>query len=176
MPTKRPSLKTVTATEPAPGAIQVTASKRSEDAPVGSEDRDFLDLAQKRFRTSSDSESRMRVEQLLDQQFMAGNQWPDNIKADRDTDMRPCITVNRLPVFKRLVTNQQREAKPAIQVNPVDSAGDPAVAEVFQGIIRQIEIASDADIAYDTACDSQVTIGRGFIRIVVEWDDIDTWQ
>lgn len=155
----------------------VTAAK-SPDSPTkpGTVKAEFLRLARDRFHASADAEARMRVEQLMDQRFMAGEQWPSNVKADRDTDGRPCLTSNRLPVFKRLITNQQRASKPAIQINPIDSQSDPKVAEVFQGIIRQIEIASNADIAYDTACDHQVTIGRGFFRLLVDWDDIDPWQ
>lgn len=156
--------------------VQVVAEKHVDSAPVGLPEQEFLETAYARFRASADNESRMRAEQILDQEFMSGEQWPANVKGDREADGRACLTVNRLPVFKRQITNQQREAKPAIQINPVDSFGDPKVAEVLQGIIRQIELNSDADVAYDTACDSQVTIGRGFFRLIVEWDDIETWQ
>ena len=111
-----------------------------------------------------------------DQRFRDADQWPANIKADRDSDQRPCLTINRLPIFIRQVTNQQRQSRPAIQINPVDSSSDPDTAEVIQGIVRHIETQSNADVAYDTACDHQVTIGRGFIRIVIDWSDVNPWE
>jgi hypothetical protein len=38
-------------------------------------------------------------------------------------------------------------------------------------MIRHIEYMSDADVAYDTACDNQVTYGEGYIRILTEYCD-----
>jgi hypothetical protein len=161
---------------PEPGAIAVSVPRYRDQPARGTADEEFLTLARQRFHTVADSESQMRTEQIIDQRFMASEQWPDVVKADRDQDGRPCLTINRLPVFKSQVTNQQRQAKPSIQINPVDSRSDPKTAEVLQGIIRHIENQSYADIAYDTACDSQVTIGRGYFRVVVEWDEVNPWQ
>lgn len=45
------------------------------------------------------------------------------------------------------------------------------MAEVFNGVIRHIEYTSDADVAYDTACENQVTYGEGYIRILTEYCD-----
>jgi hypothetical protein len=43
------------------------------------------------------------------------------------------------------------------------------VAEIFNGVVRHIEYMSDADVAYDTACDNQVTYGEGYIRLLTEY-------
>jgi hypothetical protein len=51
-----------------------------------------------------------------------------------------------------------------------------AVAEVFDGIIRHIEYMSDADVAYDTACDNQVVYGEGYIRILTEYTRDDSFD
>jgi hypothetical protein len=55
-------------------------------------------------------------------------------------------------------TAQQRK------VIPADDNADVEVAEVFNGMIRHIEYISDADVAYDTACENQVSYGEGYIR------------
>lgn len=165
--------------EPEPGRISVTAPKdptKISSKTARSDASEFLALARKRFRTCSEAEGKLRHEQQIDQRFMASEQWPDQVRADREQDGRPCLTINRLPVFKRQVTNQQRQSKPAVQVNPVDSKADPKTAEVFQGIIRHIEIKSSADVAYDTACDHQVTIGRGYFRLIIDWSESDPWK
>lgn len=137
---------------------------------------DFLSTARKRFLLSSQAEAKLREKMRDDQRFRDADQWPANVKSERESDQRPCLTINRLPVFIRQVTNQQRQSKPSIQINPVDSGSDPETAEVLQGIIRHIEIQSQADVAYDTACDHQVTMGRGFVRIVVEWSELNPWE
>jgi hypothetical protein len=58
---------------------------------------------------------------------------------------------------------------PQRQGHPADDNADVAVAEIFNGIIRHIEYMSDADVAYDTACDNQVTYGEGYIRLLTEY-------
>jgi hypothetical protein len=50
------------------------------------------------------------------------------------------------------------------------------VAEIFDGMVRHIEYISDADVAYDTACDNQVTYGEGYIRILTEYAREDSFD
>ena len=95
-----------------------------------------------------------------------GEQWPEAIRRAREQEGRPCLTLNRLPAFIRQVVNEARQNRPAITCHPVDSAADPATAEVLNGLIRNIEQSSDADVAYDTALDFAVTCGFGVLRIV----------
>jgi hypothetical protein len=45
------------------------------------------------------------------------------------------------------------------------------MADVFNGVIRHIEYISDADVAYDTACENQVSYGEGYIRLLTEYCD-----
>lgn len=161
---------------PERGTVGASVSLASIAAPSQTDAIEFLATARKRFQVVQQAEARLREKMRDDQRFRDADQWPANIKADRDADMRPCLTINRLPVFIRQVTNQQRQSKPAIQINPVDSGSDKETAEVLQGIIRHIENQSNADVAYDTACDHQVTMGRGYIRIIVDWSDSNPWE
>lgn len=142
--------------------------------PATDADKTLIETARKRFRTIVDAESDLRREMLEDRKFRAGEQWKLEDRKAREEDGRPCLTVNRLPQFIRLVTNQQRQSRPAIQINPVDSGSDPDTAEVFQGIIRHIETSSDAEVAYDTACEHQVEMGRGFWRVLTKYYDDDS--
>ena len=43
-------------------------------------------------------------------------------------------------------------------------------------MVRHIEYMSDADVAYDTACENQVTYGEGYIRILTEYCDEDSFD
>ena len=136
----------------------------------------FLQLAQQRFRTVVEAEAMLRQNMLDDLRFRASEQWPPHIKSMREQDNRPCLTVNRLPQFIRQGTNNQRASRPAVQVKPAGSNANVAVAEVLQGIVRHIETKSDADVAYTTAGEHQVTMGRGYVRIVTDYVADDPLQ
>jgi hypothetical protein len=76
----------------------------------------------------------------------------------------------------RQVTNEQRQNRPTGKVIPADDRADVRVAEIFDGMVRHIEYISDADVAYDTACDNQVTYGEGYIRILTEYAREDSFD
>jgi hypothetical protein len=130
-----------------------------------SEDEKLLEEARARFKLAAEAENEYRIHAIDDLNFRVGNQWPDQIKRDRDADNRPCLVINRLPQFIRQITNEQRLNRPAIKIGPVDDEADIETAKIRQGLARHIEQRSDADVAYSTAFDSAVTHGRGFFRI-----------
>lgn len=131
----------------------------------------LLKLARERFITSSDAESEIRKEALDDLEFRVGEQWPAKIKRQRYQDQRPCLTINQIPQFIRQITNDQRQNRPSIQINPVDSEADVDTAEVLEGMVRHIEYDSGADAAYDTAFQAAVTGGFGYFRINTAYTD-----
>ena len=155
------------------------------DSPDSSKDRgqtEELSRMRKRFRMAIDAYSTTREDQLDDLRFMAASsdnhyQWPADVLATRGAvqgqtiNARPCLTINKLPQHVRQVTNEQRQNRPSPNVIPADDDADIEVAEIFDGMIRHIEYISDADVAYDTACDNQVTYGEGYIRILTEYCD-----
>src|SRR5437867_5723176 len=91
-----------------------------------------------------------------------GRQWDERIRRQRELEQRPCLTFNKMPAFIRQVVNDARQNKPAIKVHPQDSGADPKTAEIINGLIRNIETTSDADVAYDTAIEHAVGQGFGF--------------
>lgn len=134
-------------------------------------DQDIIAQAKKRFHIVEDMEADFRKEAVEDLKFFTGDQWPDDIKTVRQQDGRPCLTINRLPQLARQVTNDQRQNRPSIKVYPVDSKADVDTAQVLQGLIKHIEYNSNADMAYDNACDYQVKCGRGFFRVLTDYCD-----
>lgn len=127
---------------------------------------DLMKDARAAFELARDHEAENRREALDDIRFARlGEQWPAKVRRERELDGRPCLTINRLPAFIRQVVNDARLNKPAIVCHPVDSAADPETAEIFNGLIRNIEQSSDAEVAYDTALDFAVTCGFGYFRI-----------
>jgi hypothetical protein len=164
-------------------ASDVEGAGKVSDNPDG----DRLATMRHRFTVASAAYSDSREDELDDLRFMAGSpdnawQWPADVLATRGAvqgqtiNARPCLTINKLPQHVRLVTNEQRQNRPSGKVIPADDKADVAVAEVFQGIVRHIEYLSDADVAYDTACDNQVTYGEGYIRILTEYCREDSFD
>jgi hypothetical protein len=128
-----------------------------------------LRVARARFRTAEQAEAAWRAQARDDLAFLQGQQWPDAVEAQRTADGRPCLTINQLPQFVRQVVNEERQNRPSITIQPVDDQADVATAEVIEGLIRQIQNASNADIAYDTAADSVAACGLGYLRVNVRY-------
>ena len=151
------------------------------------DNNDVLSVMRKRMTISLSAWQNTRSDQLDDLRFAAGSpdnqfQWPSDVLATRGSvqgqavNARPCITINKLPQHIRQVTNEQRMNRPSGKVIPADDLADPKVAEVFDGMIKHIEYISNADVAYDTACDNQVTFGEGYIRILTEYCREDSFD
>ncbi len=141
------------------------------------DDEDFIEQAKKDFARIEEVEKDNRDRSLEDLRFARlGEQWPDNVRKDREAKGRPCLTVNRMPTFIRQVVNDSRQNRPGIKVHPVDSNGDPGVADVLSGLIRNIEVQSDAEVAYDTGVDQAVSSGIGYWRVDLEYAQEDAFD
>ena len=138
------------------------------------DDAKILERARKRFDTCVSAESENRTAGLEDLKFKAGDQWPASIAAQRNNDHRPCNTVNKIPTFVKQIVNEQRQSRPAINVSPVGDRSDPEVAKMYRGLIRYLERASHADIAYDTAFESAASMGWGYWRVLTEYESPET--
>lgn len=142
------------------------------DTHMAKEHDDILQAARERMGLAMEADSEDRDNALDDLKFLRGGeeQWPSEAVAQRKLDGRPCMTFNKIPGFLRQVTNDQRQNTPSIKVHPVDSGADVETAKVIQGLIRHIEYKSNADAAYDTAVNSAAACGRGFFRLITEYE------
>lgn len=140
-------------------------------------DEDFLADVKESFQRICEAEAKNRDAWLDDIKFARlGEQWPEEIRRQRELEGRPCLTINRLPAFIRQVTNDARQNSPSIKCHPVGDGADEEVAEILNGLIRNIEYTSNADVAYDTALDHAVTAGFGYFRIVTDYADDDAFD
>lgn len=140
-------------------------------------DSDLLATGKKAFERCKEAENENRVTALEDIEFARLNkQWPDEIKKKREQAQRPVLTINKMPAFIRQVVNDARQNKPSIKVHPVDDQADPKTAEIINGLIRNIEYTSDADVAYDTAAEAAVTGGFGYWRIGLDYAYSDAFE
>jgi len=149
--------------------------------------QDVLATMRKRLDMAISALSESREDELDDLRFYAGSpdnhwQWPADVLATRGAvqgqtiNARPTLTINKLPQHVRQVTNDQRQNRPSGKVIPADDNADVEVAEIYNGMVRHIEYISDADVAYDTACENQVAYGEGYIRILTEYCNDDSFD
>jgi hypothetical protein len=126
-------------------------------------DKDTLKDAKEDFKLCADAEADQRKVSLDDLEFARlGKQWPEDVEKQREKEGRPCLTINRLPAFIKQVTNDARQNRPSITVHPVGDGAEKETAEILNGLIRNIQNVSRADIVYDTALDFAVTMGFGY--------------
>jgi len=154
---------------------------------IRKDNTDVLATMRTRLQMAISALSESREDELDDLKFYAGSpdnhwQWPADVLATRGSvqgqtiNSRPTLTINKLPQHVRQVTNDQRQNRPSGKVIPADDNADVEVAEIFNGMVRHIEYISDADVAYDTACENQVSYGEGYIRVITEYCDDDSFD
>lgn len=167
--------------------LSSAGSVAKDKKPSGKSEADVLAAARSRLNMAISAYSESREDELDDLRFFAGSpdnqwQWPADVLATRGAvqgqtiNARPCLTMNKLPQHVRQVTNDQRQNRPSIKVIPVDDQADAEMAEIFDGLVRHIEYISDADVAYDTACENQVVYGEGYIRLLTEYCDENSFD
>lgn len=101
--------------------------------------------------------------------FVPDEQWDEWMRSSRSAD-RPMYTVNKLRQALKQITNDQRMNRPQPKVRAVED-GDKDLADLRQGLFRNIEQQSNADRAYDTAFEFAVGGGYGVWRITTQYAD-----
>jgi hypothetical protein len=140
-------------------------------------DADLVQEAKEQFKICEDAADENRKRGEEDIRFgRMGEQWPEEIRKQREADGRPVLKVNQMPTFVRQVVNDARQNKPGIKVHPVDSVGDPQTASILSDLIRNIEASSDAEVAYDTAIDNAASRNVGYFRIDLEYAHEDAFD
>lgn len=132
-------------------------------------DDELLRLARDRFELCQEGEADIREKADKDIKFDNGEQWEKEELSDRKG--RPCPVINKVAGTNKQILGDARQNRPKIKVRPVDSGSDPFLAEVFTGLIRNIENVSDAESAYDYGHECAVRGGYGHWRVLTEYED-----
>lgn len=148
----------------------MTMAKKQTKATSRKEERDdfttlMLDRASDAF--SFDTEQRRRVVDDMRFTFVSGHQWDEHLTKKRRN--RPCYEFNRVRQLVRRVTGQQLKNKPEIKVRATED-GDVETAEILNGLIKNIEVNSAAENAYDTAFQWACGGGYGVLRVVADYE------
>ena len=92
-------------------------------------------------------------------------QWDARDYERRKKKNRPVLTIDQLTQFVNQVSNDIRMNTPTINVIPHSGGADIETAEIYQGLIRDIEQNSNADSSYDNAVNCAIKSSIGFIRV-----------
>lgn len=134
---------------------------------------EFLALARKRFAAASEDEKELRAKFEDDLRFASpdgDDQWDEQVKQQRNAAGRPTLAFPRGHVFVRQVANEGRQQKPQIKYAPsLDEYKD--TAEIIEGLARNIQYDSQAQVAYDTALEYAAGGSFGYYRILTDYCD-----
>lgn len=137
------------------------------------EETEILLEAKKRFRICEDWEAQARTYFEYDYKFANGDsnnmyQWDKWVIGDRQTNQRPCLTINKTQQHNLQIINDGKQNKPGVTIRPVGDEASFEAAQVFQEVVRHIEYISNAENVYDYAAQFQVNAGWGYWRVVIE--------
>ena len=143
-----------------------------QDANGDTADLKLLREARKRFDIAWTADRENRTQALEDLAFLVGDQWPEDLRLEREGEQRPCPVENRLPQFVDQIMGDIRQQKPAAKVRPVDDVSDPKTADVMTSLLRDIEGQSQNSQPYVRAAESAVQCGIGHFRILTKYSRI----
>lgn len=129
----------------------------------------ILAEAKKNLERELTATAKNRARYREDMAFNYVEQWGDVDRKNRGNN--PCLTINRQPAFINQVVNDFRSNHPRIKVRPSDSKSDVIVADIMEGLIRNIEYLSSADTVYATGYKSAVGGGLGAWRVLTRYVD-----
>lgn len=138
--------------------------------------KSVVDEAKARFERAHAAYSRSRQLAIEDTRFALGDsdngwQWPEGIRSSRQVEQKVCLTVNMTAQHVNQTVNNMRQNRPQCRILPVDRGSDKKTAEILAGLIRNIQTASNADDAHDTAAEHSCMGGEGYWRILTEYED-----
>lgn len=138
-------------------------------------DSDQLDEMRKRRRRAVQCASTLYDKAKDDIEFVTipGAQWDSALKARRGD--RPCYEFPKLQGHTRQVINEMRQTRPQGKVRGTEES-DRGLAELMQGICRNIESVSNAERAYDIAFETAVQGGLGIWRICTDYLNDDDFE
>ena len=126
-----------------------------------------VERCRKHIEASYNFDRQNRLEAEIDLQFVAGDQWPQAIKARRKNHQM--LIVNKLPQVVNQIVNPVRQADISIKVKGIDDTGDPQMASIYDQIISDIQYKSDAKQVYTNGNEHQVKCGIGWWGITTEY-------
>ena len=138
-------------------------------------DDKLLKLAHQRYQDTDKAWRKQKENATTLLNFVAGNQWNENIKQRFQNAGFSAATSPRIQVMLRQITNELRKNPPQIQVDPFNDT-DKEKAEILNDLIRNIQLECDAEEAYVKAAEFAAMVGIGYFRILTELVSYDSFD
>lgn len=131
--------------------------------------------ALERFHRAAESSEEQRKAILAAKKFRSGDQWPEEVKAQRSgapaivgvsaQPARPCLTVDRISQPVRQVSNTVRQSNFEIKTLPVGDGADVETAKIYNGWMRRVQNDARDEAPVEWAADQAAEGGIGWFRL-----------
>lgn len=140
-----------------------------------SANRDLLKRVRDRAGVMMEFDHENRTRAMEDLKFInvPGEQWDPNMKQERGK--RPCFEFNKTRIAVKRIINDMRNNRPDAKVRAVEN-GDADVAQINEGLIRNVLARSDFDTVIDFEAEYQVGAGMCAWRVNTEYTHDDAFN
>lgn len=137
---------------------------------------DAMAEVRRRYKESSDACSSAYDDSREDIEFafLPGKQWDQTMTNARGKG-RSRYEFNKTRPAVKAITNDMRQNSPSIKIRAAEDSAKP-LADIMQGLIRNIEAQSRADTAYDTAGFYAASGGFGIFEITTQYSNDDAFD
>lgn len=109
-------------------------------------------------------------EAKIDQRYAGGDPWKPEDREQRNKAGRPCMTLDELGQYFNQVINDIRANPLGVNFAPAGNGANDASARLYQGMSREIEYRSNAQIAYTTAFETMLQQSLGWCRLYPDYE------
>ena len=138
----------------------------------------FLEKARKRLKGIQDAESEQRRNEKEDLRFRGKDQWSAEAQIERGGNaggvrvpQRPMLTIDLIQQPDQLIYNQANKADLGVTLHPAGENASEELVEVKQDLYRRIQRDGGAHGARMWAFDRAKKCGRGWYRVVKQYDE-----
>jgi len=148
----------------------------ADESKAGTPNEKLIEKARRCFKQAREAGAKQLDREVEDLKFQVPeHQWEEGVRAQRQgggvTPPRPTLSISKIDQPMQLVSNQMRSADLGVNIHPVSEDADDDTAEMLQGLYRHIERTSRAELARSWAFDRARAVGRGFYRVMCEYDE-----
>ena len=136
---------------------------------------DFLMEAKRRLSLALCWDVDSRLEAQSDRDFYSGDQWDPAVRQTRLSQQRPCLTINPLRRMVELILGDYNQSRIGFSPIPKDDASKLS-ADVLGKYMIDLQRKSNAGYAYEWGFRQALICGRGFWRVVPEYENEESFS
>lgn len=132
------------------------------------DDAAILTELKENFKYAADYWRDIRAEAEKDMRYQAGGPWDASEREERAG--RVTLWLDELGQYVNQITNEFRQSKRSVKVNPKGDGANDETALKRAAMIREIEYQSRAQHAYITCGEDMVKRSYGYFKLATEWE------